>query len=84
VHLTVLPETVSSPEDLKQALAAQSLFEKAFARCDPDGIELLGVHVVSEADFSLHDVRECVRWDYSDYISYRASPAKNIVPEGEV
>jgi hypothetical protein len=82
VHLTVLPETANSPEPLEQALEAQSLFEKAFARCD--GIELLGVQVISEAEFSLRDVQECVRWDHSDYISYKAGPAKNIVPEGDV
>jgi hypothetical protein len=82
VHLTVLPETALSPELLEQALEAQSTFEKAFARCD--GINLLGVQVISEAEFSLRDVRECVRWDHADYISYKAGPAKNIVPEGDV
>ena len=82
VHLTVLPETANSPELLIQALEAQSVFEKAFARCD--GIELLGVQVISEARFSLLDVRECVRWDHSDHISYKAGPSKNIVPEGDV
>jgi hypothetical protein len=82
VNLTVLPKTVNSPDLLKQALEAQSVFEKAFARCD--GIDLLGVQVISDAEFSLRDVQECVRWDHSDYISYKAGPAKNIVPEGDV
>src|ERR1019366_1384859 len=82
VNLSVLPETANAPDLLKQALEAQSVFEKAFAGCD--GIDLLGVQVISVAKFSLRDVQECVRWDHSDYISYKAGPAKNIVPEGDV
>jgi len=78
-HLTVLPETADSPELLARALAAQSFFEKAFAKCE--GIELLGVQVISEADFSLRDVRLCVRWDHSDHISYRAGQEGNIASE---
>ena len=79
VHLTVLPETASSPELLQKALSAQSSFEKAFARCD--GIELLGAQIVSEAEFSLRDIRETVRWDQFDYISYKAGAEGDTVSE---
>lgn len=80
VHLTVLPETAQSPELLAKALRAQSFFEKAFAKCD--GIELLGVQVISESEFSLRDVQLCVRWDHSDYISYKAGQEGSIAAEG--
>jgi hypothetical protein len=76
----VLPETADSPELLAKALMAQSFFEQAFARCN--GIELLGVQVVSEAEFSLRDVQLCVRWDHSDYISYKAGQKGDIASEG--
>ena len=79
VHLTVLPETASSPELLRKALLAQSSFEKAFARCQ--GIELLGVQIASEDEFSLRDIQQTVRWDQFDYISYRAGAEGNIAEE---
>jgi len=79
VHLTVLPETTGSPELLRKALSAQSSFEKAFAKCE--GIELLGVQIVSEEEFSLRDIQQSVRWDHFDYISYRAGAEGDIAPE---
>lgn len=79
MHLTVQPETAESQDRLQQALLAQSLFEKGFAKCN--GIELLGVQVVSETEFSLRDLHLCVRWDQSDHISYRESPVGAIAPE---
>jgi hypothetical protein len=79
VHLTVLPETADSPELLRKALLAQSLFEKAFAKCQ--GIELLGVQIASEEEFSLRDIQQSVRWDHLDYISYRAGAEGNLAEE---
>jgi len=79
-HITVLPETADSPDLLEKALVAQSFFEKAFARCE--GIESLGVQVVSEAEFSLRDVQLCVRWDHADYTSYKAGQEGSIASEG--
>jgi hypothetical protein len=80
VHLTVQPETAGSPDLLGQALLAQSSFEKAFAKCE--GIELLGVQVVSESDFSLRDIQQCARWDHFDYISYRTGTESGLASEG--
>lgn len=73
VHLTVLPETMESDAAVHEALAAQSLFESAFAKCG--GIELLRVRIISEDEFSIQDVRQCVRWDHSDHLSYRENAA---------
>jgi hypothetical protein len=78
-HLTVLPETSDSPELLRKALLVQSSFEKAFAKCE--GIELLGAQIVSEAEFSLRDVQQSVRWDHLDYISYRTDTEGNIASD---
>jgi hypothetical protein len=79
VHLTVLPETADSPNLLAKALLAKSSFEKAFAKCE--GIDLLGVQIVPEDQFSLRDIQQSVRWDQFDYISYRAGAEGDIASE---
>jgi len=79
VHLTVHPDTMSSAALRGKALLAQSSFERAFARCE--GVELLGVQIVSESDFSLSDVQQCVRWDNFDYLSYRTGSEAGLVSE---
>ena len=79
VHLTVQPETAESQELLRQALLAQLACQKGFAKCD--GIELLGVQIVSEAEFSLRDLQQCVRWDHSDHISFKAGAVGMVAPE---
>ena len=80
VHLTVLPETAATPNLLAQALSAQVVVQSGFARCK--GIELLGAQVISESEFSLNDIRQCLRWDYSDYISYRDETPEGLAPDG--
>lgn len=46
-----------------------------------DGIELVDYQLVSEADFSLADVRTMQRWDY-DYLTYRGAALDQIAPAG--
>jgi hypothetical protein len=79
VHLTVAPETLEAPGLLQQALKAQAVFETAFAKCT--GVELLGVQLISESEFSLRDIQQSARWDNSDHISYKASPPEALAPE---
>jgi hypothetical protein len=44
-----------------------------------EGIELVDYQLVSEADFSLADMRTLLRWDY-DYLSYRAGTPEDTAP----
>jgi hypothetical protein len=78
-HLTIRRNTAESPDGMGQALKAQAAVEAAFLKCE--GIEFLGVQVISEAEFSLEDLDLCARWDYSDYTSYRSSPPQPLAPE---
>lgn len=79
IHLTVLPETLESADLRQQALKAQSIYEAGFAKCS--GIDLEGVQIVSEAEFTLQNIGQCERWDHSDYISYKSVPAGIIANE---
>ncbi len=78
-HLTVRRVTWESPTGMETALKAQAAVEAAFLSCN--GIEFLGAQVIPEAEFSLEDVQECARWDYSDYTSFKPSPPTPLVPE---
>jgi hypothetical protein len=81
VFLTVESSTADSPDQMNEALAVQGIFQEGFARCE--GLELLGVQVTPEDEFSLKDVQSCVRWDHSDHISYRETAAASVVPEAQ-
>jgi len=77
-HLTVAPETAADGKLFDRALLARNAFEAGFAKCE--GIEFIDAQIVSEADFSIYDLRRCTRWDLSDYISYKQGKPDAIVP----
>jgi hypothetical protein len=72
--------SVMEQQDLAiQAIELTELIRQQFATID--GVEIEDYDLVSEAEFSLDDLRETSRWDY-DYLSYRASTPDNAAPAG--
>lgn len=59
------------------AMEAAASVSSALAACN--GVDSEGVRVVTEAEVSLEDLRELIRWDLDDYLSYRAE-APNLTP----
>jgi hypothetical protein len=60
-----------------KALALTEVIRREFDSID--GVEITHYELVSEADFSLADMRVTRRWDY-DYLSYRAGTSDDTVP----
>lgn len=69
MRLTAREEVFDQRERASLALELTEAIRREFQRID--GIEIIDYELVSEADFSLADVRATLRWDY-DYLSYRA------------
>jgi hypothetical protein len=68
MRLTAREEVFEQPEPETRALELTELIRREFDLID--GIEIVDYALVSEADFSLADLRSTLRWDY-DYLSYR-------------
>jgi hypothetical protein len=77
LRLTVREEDLERPGVEDQAIALADVIRKAFAQID--GIEVEDCRFVSEADFSIADLRTAMRWDY-DYLSFRDNTAENTAP----
>jgi len=77
LRLTARTKVMEDPDSATKAIELTELLRKQFARID--GVEIESYELVSEADFSLDDLRETPRWDY-DYLSYRACTPDNAAP----
>ena len=69
VYLAMPVDEYSQPDKLKQTQEAAASVSSALATCT--GISSEGVRVVSEAEITLDDLYELIRWDLDDYLSYR-------------
>lgn len=78
VYFAMQVEEHAKPDKLKQTVQAAASVSAALAKCD--GVHSEGVQVVSEADISLDDLHELIRWDLEDYLSYR-SDNSNLTPQ---
>lgn len=68
MRLTAREEVFEQPESETRALDLTENIRQEFDGIE--GIEIVDDALVSEADFSLADLRATLRWDY-DYLSYR-------------
>jgi hypothetical protein len=79
LRFTARTSVMEQPDLAKQAIELTELIRQQFVSIA--GVEIEDYKLVSEAEFSLDDLRETPRWDY-DYLSYRASTPDNAVPAG--
>ena len=77
MRLTAREEVFEQPEPETRALELTELLRQEFDRID--GVEIVDYALVSEADFSLADLRSTLRWDY-DYLSYREGTLDGTAP----
>ena len=77
MRLTAKEDLFEQPELVTKALALTEVIRREFDSID--GVEITHYELVSEADFSLADMRVTRRWDY-DYLSYRAGTSDDTVP----
>jgi len=77
VYFVMRVEEHSKPDKLGQVREAAASVSSALAACN--GVDSEGVHVVTEAEVSLDDLHELIRWDLDDYLSYRAE-TPNLTP----
>jgi hypothetical protein len=77
VRLTAREEVLAQTATEISALALTETIRQEFDGID--GVEIIDYQLVSEADFSLADMRTMLRWDY-DYLSYRAGTPDNTAP----
>lgn len=78
VRLTAKEEVFARDELEARALALTETVRREFDAIQ--GIRIIDYALVSEADFSLADVRETLRWDY-DYLSFRAGTPDDTAPD---
>jgi hypothetical protein len=77
MRLTAKEDVLEQPQLATRALALSETIRQEFA--DIEGIQIIDYDLISEADFSLADLRETMRWDY-DYLSYRAGTPNDTAP----
>ena len=77
MRLTAREEVFEQPEAETRALELTEFIRHEFDRID--GIEIVDYALVSEANFSLADLRVTLRWDY-DYLSYREGTLDDTAP----
>lgn len=77
VRLTAKEEVFEQTGLVDRALALTRTIEKEFDVIP--GIEIIDFQLVSEADFSLADLRATMRWDY-DYLSHREGTIDDVAP----
>jgi hypothetical protein len=79
MRMTVREEVFEQPEIEARALELTESIRQEFEGID--GIEIIDYDLVSEADFTLADLRTTLRWDY-DYLSYREGALDGTTPPG--
>jgi hypothetical protein len=77
MRLTAKEEVLEQTGTETRALQLTEVISREFESIE--GIELVDYQLVSEADFSLADMRTLLRWDY-DYLSYRAGTPEDTAP----
>lgn len=77
MRLTAKEEVLEQTATETRALALTETIRQEFDGID--GVEITDYQLVSEADFSLADMRTMLRWDY-DYLSYRAGTPDDMAP----
>jgi hypothetical protein len=77
MRLTAKEEVLEQPATEAAALALTETIGQEFEGIN--GVEIVDYQLVSEADFSLADMRTMLRWDY-DYLSYRAGTPDDTAP----
>jgi hypothetical protein len=77
MRLTAKEEVFEQAATESRALALTETIRQEFDRIN--GVEIIDYQPVSEADFSLADMRTMLRWDY-DYLSYRAGTPDDTAP----
>ncbi len=77
MRLTAKEEVLEQTGTETRALQLTEVISREFESIE--GIELVDYQLVSEADFSLADMRTLLRWDY-DYLSYRAGTPEETAP----
>jgi hypothetical protein len=75
IRLTAREEVFKQEETEARALDLTEAIRREFDSID--GVEIVDYELVSEADFSLADLRATLRWDY-DYLSYRGGTPDNV------
>ena len=79
MRLTAKEAVFAEPETETRALEVTEIVRRELDSID--GIEIVNYELVSEADFSLADLRATLRWDY-DYLSYREGTVDDTAPTG--
>lgn len=77
MRLTAREDVFEQPEAETRALELTEVIRQEFDCIE--GIEIVDYALVSEADFSLADLRATLRWDY-DYLSYREGTPDETAP----
>ncbi len=77
IYFVMLVEEHGNPDKPRQVREAAASVSSALAACN--GVDSEGVRVVTEAEVSLDDLRELIRWDLDDYLSYREE-VPNLTP----
>jgi hypothetical protein len=78
MRLTVKQDVAEQSEPMTRALALTETIRQEFDAVQ--GIEVIDYELVSEADFSLADLRTTKRWDY-DYLSSKEGTLDDIAPD---
>lgn len=77
IRLTAREEVFEQGEMETRALELTEAIRREFDGID--GVEIIDYELVSEAEFSLADLRATLRWDY-DYLSYRGGTPDDLAP----
>jgi hypothetical protein len=77
MRLTAREELLAQTGTETRVLQLTEVIGREFEQID--GIELVDYQLVSEADFTLADMRTMLRWDY-DYLSSRAGTPDDAAP----
>jgi hypothetical protein len=77
MRLTAKEEVLEEPATEAAAMALTETIGQEFEGIN--GVEIVDYQLISEADFSLADMRTMLRWDY-DYLSYRAGTPDDPAP----
>ena len=76
-YICAKPKSLESESSHANLIRATSVVRTALAKCN--GLQVHDVKLVSEADLTLDDLGRLVRWDYSDYLSFRSGTPESLV-----
>ena len=79
MRMTAREDVFEQPEIAARALELTESIRQEFDSIN--GIEIVDYELVSEANFTLADLRVTLRWDY-DYLSYREGALDGTTPPG--